>query len=91
MGRRSLRILMLFFVVVVVSGCASAWKEYREAKYKSEPVDVTFHYPWEQVVNAYYYVLRNTAMPPILLRTTFVHSRMRLYEKEKRIVLHPHS
>jgi hypothetical protein len=65
MGRRRLLIPILSFLVVV-SGCVSAWREYRQDKYKSEPADITFHYPWEQVFNAYYYVLRNTAMPPIL-------------------------
>jgi len=86
MNRKCLFALLLS-VLVVISGCVSAWKEERQAKYKSEPVDVTYGYSWEKVYDAYHYVFRNSLMPPIVMRSRWEYSHLALLTKEKRMVV----
>jgi hypothetical protein len=86
MKRKSLSIIMPL-AVVMLAGCITAWQAERKVKYRSEPVDVRYDYSWEKVYDAYRYVLLNSAMPPIVLRTTIVSSQVKFFIKEKKIVV----
>jgi hypothetical protein len=86
MKRKCLSVLILSFVVVI-SGCATAWQEERQKNFVSETVSASYDYPWEQVYDAYAYVLRNSAMGPIVRRTEFEFSRVRYLSRQKKIAI----
>jgi len=79
--------IVILLTVVMLAGCVTAWQAERKVKYKSEPVDAYYDYPWEKVYDAYRYVLLNSAMPPIVLRTTIVSSQVKFFTKEKKIIV----
>jgi len=85
MKRRYLSITVLS-VLIMFFGCATS-QDMASKKASGDATNVSYDYPWEKVYDAYHYVLENTAMSPINLRTSSPFSHVKYLTKEKLIMV----
>jgi len=78
--------MMVLFALVMFFGCATS-RDMADKKASGEATNVSYDYPWEKVYDAYHYVLENTAMSPINIRTSSPFSHTKYLKMEKMIMV----
>jgi len=85
MKRRFLVVLFLS-VFVMVCGCATS-HDIAKKKTGGEAINVQYDYPWEKVYDTFKYVLDNSAVEPLVTRTSSLFSRVKYLIQEKTILV----
>jgi hypothetical protein len=78
--------MMVLLVLMMLFGCATS-QDIANKKSSGEATNVSYDYPWEKVYDAYHYVLENTAMSPVNIRTSSPFSHTKYLKMEKLIMV----
>jgi len=84
--KKSIAFVLILSLVITVFGCATP-QDMAQKKASGEAVHVYYDYPWEKVYETYRYVLENSAMEPILARTSTPFSRIKYLTYQKVIMV----
>jgi hypothetical protein len=84
--KRRLTVVLFLSVLITFYGCATS-QDIAKKKTSGEAINVQYDYPWEKVYDTYKYVLENSAVEPIVLRTSSLYSHVKYLIQEKTILI----